>query len=220
MKTDVMSDILCVLLDDELLTFQSDFQFVLLALKAAKVDYCLVGDVAISEYREPFATLELDIQLLNHSIDCVLPFLDVANLQIEKQDDALKIISQLIVDREYEFRIYLYSPIPFVTKNYSSGYSAVVFGIENIPILDINMLIWYLLLVVTNADIECNLQYQVHLSILLKSPYCDYGTIFDLLTESGQLPMFELFENILNKIELTHKETCLTWGEVQELKRR
>jgi hypothetical protein len=102
MKTDVMSDILCVLLDDELLTFQSDFQFVLLALKAAKVDYCLVGDVAISEYREPFATLELDIQLLSHPIDCVLPLLDVANLQIEKQDDALKIISQLITDREYQ----------------------------------------------------------------------------------------------------------------------
>jgi hypothetical protein len=107
-----------------------------------------------------------------------------------------------------------------VTKNYSSGHSAVVFGIENIPILDINMLIWYLLLVVTNAGIDCNQQYQVHLSTLRKSPHCDYGTIFDLLTESGQLPMFELFENVLKKIELAQKETGLTWGEVQELKRR
>jgi hypothetical protein len=220
MKTDVMSDILCTLLDDELLIFRRDFQLVLLALQKFKVDYCLVGDVAISGYREPFATVELEIQLLSHPIGEVLTFLDVVNLKVEQQVDALKITSQLITDREYKFHISLYSPIPFVTKNYSSGYSAVVFGIENIPILDINMLIWYLLFTVTNTVQDSNQQYQVHLSTLLKSPYYDFGTVCDLLTDFGQLAMIELFEHFLEKIDLDRKETGLNWAEVQELKRR
>ncbi|MEH8016515.1 hypothetical protein MN202_04690 [Rheinheimera muenzenbergensis] len=219
MQTDVFDDILCQLLDDELAMLRTEFAAIMNSLNNAGAGFFLIGDVAVAEYTNPFATTELDIQLLNHSLSDAHQILSVLNLDFIAHGNQLIIKSKQLSEREYDYRIYLHAPIHFVSQHYKQGRSAKVLGIQGVPVSDIQTLVWFQLHWMLAGGRHCKLQYKVHLAQLFGAELFKIEEARRWLIESSNASMISLFNKVVSDIENAKLNPGLTWGEVQELKR-
>lgn len=219
MQTDVFDDILCQLLDDELARLRTEFAAIVSSLNNAGVGFFLIGDLAVSEYTDPFATTELDFQLLNHSLSDVCQMLSGLDLTFSVYDDHLIINSKQLSGREYDYLIYLHAPVPFVTQQYQQGRSAKVLGMQGVPVSDIQTLVWFQLNWMLVGGRHSRLQYEVHLAQLLGSERFELEETRRWLKVSNQTSMTRLFNKAVSEMEMAKLNPGLTWREVQELKR-
>lgn len=220
MKTDVFDDILCLCIGDDLTTFRNEFSAIIEILNQGDVSYFLTGSAAVSEYVNPFATTELDIQLLTHSVADVANLLEPLNLDLTLDNNQLLIKSREPLNLHLDFFIYVLQSVPFASQHYQPGSFATVLGVEQVPVADIQTLIWYQLRWMFDGGRYDRLQYKVYLKQLLESEKVTLSTTRGWLKANADAELIQLFESTISELELGKLKPALTWGELQARKRR
>ena len=220
MKTDVFDDLLCLCLCDDLSTFRREFAEIVGTLNRNEVGYFLTGSAAVSEYVNPFATTELDIQLLTHSVADVTDLLIPLDLDLSLDNNQLLIKSKQQIDSNFELLIYVHQPVPFASRYYLPSSFASVLGIQQVPVADIQLLIWYQLRWMLESGREDSLQYKVYLAQLLTSESFALDATRDWLTANAEPQIIERFELAVCDMEHAKLNPGLSWEEVQERKKR
>lgn len=220
MKTNVFDDILCLCIDDDLTTFRHEFSAIVEVLNLHDVGYFLTGSVAVSEYTNPFATTELDIQLLSHSVADVKNLLEPLNLDLMLLNNQLLIKSKQQTSRSLDLCIYLHQPVSFACRHYQSGGFASVLSQQQVPVADIQLLIWYLLRWIIEGGRYDGLQYKVYLAQLLESEWFTLGATHGWLKANADAQILKVFESAVSDMENAKTNAGLSWGEVQERKKR
>lgn len=220
MKTDVFDDLLCLCMGDDLTTFRCEFAEIVGTLNHNEVGYFLTGSAAVSEYVNPFATTELDIQLLTHSAADVANLLIPLDLDLTLDNNQLLIKSKQQTSRNFELLIYVYQPVPFASQHYQPGGFASVLGIQQVPVADIQLLIWYQLRWMLEGGRLDRLQYKVYLAQLLESERLTLGATREWLKAYTDTQILLLFESAVSDMEHAKLNPGLSWAEVQALKKR
>lgn len=220
MKTDVFDDLLCLCLFDDLSTFRREFAEIIGTLNRNEVGYFLTGNAAVSEYVNPFATTELDIQLVTHSVADVADLLIPLDLDLTLYNNQLLIKSKQQIDRNFELLIYVHQPVPFVIQHYLPSSFASVLGIQQVPVADIQLLIWYQLRWLLDGGRYDRLQYKVYLAQLLESESFTLDATRDWLTANADTQIVHQFELAVSDMEHAKLNPGLSWEEVQERKKR
>jgi hypothetical protein len=218
MKTNVFDDILCLCIDDDLTIFRREFAEIVGTLNHNGVGYFLTGSAAVSEYVNPFATTELDIQLLTHSLVDVANLLMPLDLDLVLDNDQLLIKSKQQTSRSFELLIFLHQPVSFACLHYQSGGFASVLSLQQVPVADIRLLIWYQLRYMIDGGRYDWLQYKVYLAQLLESECFTLGATRSWLKAYADAQLLNLFESAVSDMEKVKANAGLSWGEVQERK--
>lgn len=220
MKTDVFDDILCLCMGNDLTTFRREFAEIVGTLNRNEVGYFLTGSAAVSEYVNPFATTELDIQLFTHSVAEVADLLIPLDLDLTRDNNQLLIKSKQQTGRNFELLIYVHQPVPFASQHYQPGGFASVLGVPQVPVADIQLLIWYQLRWMLEGGRHDRLQYKVYLAQLLASERFLLDTTREWLTANAEPQIIQRFESAVCDMEHAKLNPGLSWEEVQERKKQ
>ena len=157
-----------------------EFRLIVEALNCNNIGFYLLGNIASSEYREPRATTDIEIQLTETSIISVSVILKSLGFELICEHDDFFIKSSQ--KSKWTYTIYIKKPVHTAFISAEGNKRITVLDISDIPIPCIYTLVWHTLINLAKV----NKKYYFHeseLMLLLESPFLDLERIKQILYE-------------------------------------